>query len=80
MTEDDMIAALETCVEQLEAAGQNTASVDQFLDVGEWLLAFEGLYVAHLDRPDLFDSQQIADLISYFELTQEDLEDLEGDD
>ena len=80
VTEDDMIAVLETCLDQLDTAGLGTASVDRFMDVGEWLLAFEGLYVAHLERPELFEDQTIADLIDYFELSQDDLDALASED
>ncbi len=80
MTEDDMIEALETCLERLDDAGISTASVDQFMDVGEWLLAFEGLYVTFLERPELLEERVVSDLIDYFELSQDDLDELAGDD
>jgi hypothetical protein len=43
MTENDMIDKLEKIILNLEQRGLDTNSIKQFFDVGEWLIAFEGV-------------------------------------
>lgn len=43
MTEREMIVRIESAIHRLRDMGFATDSVERFFDVGEWLIAFEGL-------------------------------------
>ncbi|TLP67284.1 hypothetical protein FEE96_08040 [Parasedimentitalea maritima] len=43
-SEKNVIASLKLVLEQCEETGQFTANSRRFYGVGEWLLAFEGIY------------------------------------
>jgi len=52
MEEKAAIQTLEDLIIKLEGAGDDTSSIRQFFDVGEWLIAFEGLEIAYSKLPE----------------------------
>ena len=66
MTEAEMIRILQRQLELLQSAGFDTAGDRQFFDVGEWLLAFEGVYVGNQRLPGLLDQSEVNALGAYF--------------
>lgn len=76
MTEDEMVDLLDDFIAQMEDAGMDVDQTDRFADVGEWQLAFEGIYAAHIRHPNQFDKAKLAALVAYFDLAPEELEDI----
>ena len=66
MTELEMIRLLERQIDMLKAHDVNIANAQHFLGVGEWLLAFEGVYVEHKRRPDILAQEDVTALTDYF--------------
>lgn len=60
MSEAEMIACLERQMALLPPTGFDLSSEEQFFSVGEWLLVFEGIYVANKVsvRPDRYPFQR----------------------
>jgi len=73
MSEAEMIACLERQMALLPPTGFDLSSEEQFFSVGEWLLVFEGIYVANKRHPNVFDQTEIAALESYFGVDMSDL-------
>lgn len=52
MTEHEMIDTLEWLIARSRDEGHETGSIQQLFDVGEWLIAFEGVMaLAEADPP-----------------------------
>jgi hypothetical protein len=68
MEEKFAIQTLEDLIRSLDGMGRDTASIRQFFDVGEWLIAFEGIEVAYGEVAADADAQaKIAWLRAYFD-------------
>ncbi len=73
MTEKEMIASLERQTDLLRPTGFDLSSVDEFIFVGEWLLAFEWIYVGDRRHPNVLDPDEIHELEAYFGVDMSDL-------
>jgi hypothetical protein len=73
MTEKEMIASLQRQIELLRPTGFDLSSEDEFMYVGEWLLAFEGIYVGNKRHPNVLDQKEVSDLEDYFGVDMSDL-------
>jgi hypothetical protein len=58
MDERRMIETLEYLEKAIAEKGHDTASIRRFLDVGEWLIAFEG--IENFKRFDVFIKSDVA--------------------
>lgn len=68
MDETLAIQTLEELIRSLEGMGRDTAAIRQFFDVGEWLVAFEGVEMVYGDIAADADAQaKIAWLRAYFD-------------
>lgn len=73
MTEAEMIESPERQMALLQLTGFNLSSEKQFLSVGAWLLAFEGIHVGNKRHPGALDPVEIAALDRYFGVDMSDL-------
>ncbi|MEB2844816.1 hypothetical protein GAO09_01420 [Rhizobiales bacterium RZME27] len=65
LTEDEAIAGIERLTSALEQRSLETRSIRQFFNVGEWLLAFEGLEACATYFTDA-ERNELAALKDYF--------------
>lgn len=77
MTESEMINSLEQHLKSYASSGIDVSSALQFFAVGEWLLAFEGLYIVSAKSGRTFAEAELSPLIEYFELSEKDLAELQ---
>lgn len=73
MTEAEMIKSLERQMNRLMPTGFDLSMERRFFSVGEWLLVFEGIYVANKQHPNVLDPTEIAALDNYFGVDMSDL-------
>lgn len=73
MTEAEMIESLERQMSRLAPTGFDLSMEHRFFGVGEWLLAFEGIYVGNKRHPGVLDPVEIAALDRYFGVDMFDL-------
>lgn len=67
MDETLAIQTLQDLIRSLESMGCDTASIRQFFEVGEWLVAFEGVEMVYGDVvADVEAQAKIARLRDYF--------------
>jgi len=74
MNEPEMTSLLKQQIVKLEPTGFDLAMDKQFLYVGEWLLAFEGVYVANQKYPGVLDPDDIQALTNYFGVDMSELD------
>ena len=58
----------------LVSTGFDLSMEKRFFYVGEWLLVFEGIYVANKRHPNVLDPAEIAALKGYFGVDMSDLD------
>ncbi len=74
MTEKEMITLLEKLLSSLHRAGVDVSGDQIFFDVGEWLLAFEGVYVASRRLHGGRNTSEVEKLVSYFGVDMSELD------
>jgi hypothetical protein len=74
MTEEDMADILESQLDALEKAGIDMYSEQRCFYVGEWLIAFEGVYVANQRHPGVLDEADVKTLVDYFGVDMSELD------
>lgn len=72
-----MIARLHAAVARFSEIGVETSITDEFLSVGEWDLAFEGLYIMNRKHPQVLPVAEFEALRDVF-APDEDLSELDG--
>lgn len=65
LSEDESIAAIERLISALDQRSLKTETIRQFFNVGEWLLAFEGLEASAAYFTDA-EKSELAALKDYF--------------
>lgn len=68
MTEPEMIDMLEAHIERLEEIKYDMSMTRGFFDVGEWLLAFEGIWVVNDQLANILDANEVSALEKYFDI------------
>ena len=66
MTETEMALLLEKQIAKLHEAGADMSMDQTFFRVGEWLLAFEGVYVMNRKLPGVLDAADVRALNEFF--------------
>ena len=74
MNEEEMVDILESQLNLLEEAGIDVSGDQEFFHVGEWLLAFEGVYVANRRHPGVLDGTEVKSLVDYFGVDMSELD------
>lgn len=74
MNENEMIELLEKQLQRIKQLNIDMSGDQQFFDVGEWLLAFEGVYVENQKFPGVLDPDDIQALINYFGVDMSELD------
>jgi hypothetical protein len=74
MNENEMVGLLEKQLQRIKQLDVDVSGDQQFFDVGEWLLAFEGIYVANQRYPDALNQEEIKALVDYFGVDMSELD------
>ncbi len=66
MDDKEAVDLLEKQIKTLEQAGIDMSGDREFFYVGEWDLALEGVYVAHMKHPGVLDAREVRALVEDF--------------